>query len=66
MKNADGDARVGRIARAFIDSVTSEVQQDIPIWEHKRYVPNPALAPSEKPIADYRRWFEQFYVETRA
>ena len=42
--------------------MTSEVQQDIPIWEHKRYQPNPALAPSEKPITEFRRWFAQFYV----
>ena len=64
LKNPDADAHVARIARAFVDSVTSEVRQDIPIWEHKRYVASPALAPSEKPIADYRRWFEQFYVTT--
>jgi hypothetical protein len=42
--------------------VTSEVQQDIPIWEHKRYQPSPALAPSEKPITEFRRWFSQFYA----
>ena len=46
--------------------MTREVQQDIPIWEHKRYVDSPALASSEKPIADWRRWFSQFYVETAA
>jgi 3-ketosteroid 9alpha-monooxygenase subunit A len=51
------------MARAFVESVTSEVQQDIPIWEHKRYLPAPALASSEKPIAEWRRWFSQFYVE---
>jgi hypothetical protein len=62
MKNPDGDEKLTRIARAFIDSVTREVQQDIPIWEAKRYVPTPALAPSEKPIMEYRRWFAQFYA----
>src|SRR5439155_1056931 len=49
VKDAD-DEKTAKIARAFIKSVTSEVQQDIPIWEHKRYQPSPALAPSEKPI----------------
>ena len=66
LKNPDRDDHVARIARAFVSSVTKEVQQDIPIWENKRYVPNPALAPGEKPIADYRRWYKQFYAETRA
>ena len=61
VKNRD-DPKVARIADAFVRSVTSEVQQDIPIWEHKRYVRSPALAASEKPIMDWRRWFEQFYV----
>ena len=63
LKNPGDDEKTARIARAFIDSVTREVGQDIPIWEAKRYIESPALAPSEKPIADYRRWFSQFYVE---
>lgn len=58
----DGNEHAARIARAFVDSVSREIGQDIPIWEHKRYVAAPALAPSEKPILDYRRWYEQFYV----
>ena len=62
LRNPDGDERRSRIARAFIDSVSSEIGQDIPIWEHKRYVPTPSLAPSEKPILDYRRWYAQFYA----
>jgi hypothetical protein len=62
VKDLDRDPQAARIGRAFIDSVTREVQQDIPIWEHKRYLPSPALAPSEKPIADFRRWFRQFYA----
>jgi 3-Ketosteroid 9alpha-hydroxylase C-terminal domain len=49
-----------------VKSVTSEVGQDIPIWENKRYEPNPALAPSERPITEFRRWFKQFYDETPA
>ncbi len=62
LRNAQ-DERTQRIARAFVDSVSREIGQDIPIWEHKRYVATPALAPSEKPILDYRRWYAQFYAE---
>jgi nitrite reductase/ring-hydroxylating ferredoxin subunit len=62
LKNPDADEHTARIARAFVDSVSREIKQDIPIWEHKRYVPTPALAPSEKPIMEYRRWYEQFYA----
>lgn len=63
VKNPDGDPKTARIAEAFVESVTREVRQDIPIWEHKRYLERPALARSEKPIMDWRRWFAQFYAE---
>jgi nitrite reductase/ring-hydroxylating ferredoxin subunit len=66
LKNPGQDEHVENIARAFVKSVTNEVQQDIPIWEHKRYEPHPALASSEKPIMDWRRWMEQFYVRETA
>jgi phenylpropionate dioxygenase-like ring-hydroxylating dioxygenase large terminal subunit len=62
LRNPEADEHTARIARAFVDSVSREIKQDIPIWEHKRYVPTPALAPSEKPIMEYRRWYEQFYA----
>ncbi len=62
LRNPEGDERVRKIGEAFIASVTREVRQDIPIWEAKRYQERPALAPSEKPIMDWRRWFQQFYV----
>ena len=62
LRNPDEDEHVANIARAFVRSVTSEVGQDIPIWENKRYQPSPALAPSEKPITQFRSWFKQFYV----
>ena len=41
-----------------------QLDQDIPIWEAKRYVPSPALAPSEKPVTEFRRWATQFYATT--
>jgi hypothetical protein len=63
LKNPDKDQHVANIAKAFVSSVTSEVGQDIPIWENKRYQPTPALASSEKPITQFRHWFQQFYIE---
>ena len=64
LRRPRADAHTERIGKAFIESVTREVEQDIPIWEHKRYLATPALASSEKPIADWRRWFSQFYVDS--
>jgi hypothetical protein len=57
------DERAAKVAEAFVASVSREVTQDIPIWERKRYVPRPQLAPGEAPILEFRRWFSQFYAE---
>ena len=37
------------------------VEADIPIWENKRFVPNPLLCDGDGPIAEFRRWAAQFY-----
>lgn len=55
--------RSRKVAEAFVRSVSAEIEQDIPIWARKRYVPRPQLAPGEAPILEYRRWFSQFYAE---
>ncbi len=51
-----------KIGQAFGAEVARQLDQDIPIWEHKRYQPSPALAPTEKPITEFRRWAKQFYA----
>ncbi len=49
-------------AEATRDNIAFGVTQDIPIWNHKRYVDDPALCDGDEPIAKYRKWFSQFYV----
>ena len=39
----------------------SDVEQDFVIWQHKAFVPRPALANGDGPVMRYRRWAEQFY-----
>lgn len=43
-----------------------EVRQDAPIWETKRYLDKPILAEGDGPIAEYRRYCKQFYVQQQA
>jgi hypothetical protein len=44
------------------DKVTNEqFTQDVPIWEHKIYREKPPLTAVDGPVAQYRRWFRQFY-----
>ena len=49
------------LADAVIAEVVRQVEQDIPIWEHKVHWPTPMLCDGDGPIAKYRRWFSQFY-----
>lgn len=47
----------------LIEEIVRQVGHDIPIWENKIYRDNPILCDGDGPIAKYRRWFQQFYVE---
>jgi nitrite reductase/ring-hydroxylating ferredoxin subunit len=46
--------------------LNKEVGEDAPIWEAKRYVEKPILAEGDGPIAEYRRYCQQFYVQEAA
>jgi phenylpropionate dioxygenase-like ring-hydroxylating dioxygenase large terminal subunit len=58
-----GDELGAKIGQAFGAEVARQFDQDIPIWERKHYQPVPALAPSEKPVTEFRRWARQFYAD---
>ena len=59
----DGSDVAAKVAPAFAAEVERQFDQDIPIWEAKTYLPVPALAPTEKPVMEFRRWAAQFYVD---
>jgi phenylpropionate dioxygenase-like ring-hydroxylating dioxygenase large terminal subunit len=50
------------MAKMIIQNVVDQLNEDIPIWEHKIYRPDPVLCDGDGPIAQYRKWFQQFYV----
>lgn len=54
------DANTG-VAAAVVKEVVRQMDQDIPIWEHKRYLPQPMLCDGDGPIPAYRKWASQFY-----
>ncbi len=49
------------VGAALVAEVVRQMNQDIPIWEHKRYLPKPLLCDGDGPIAQYRQWASQFY-----
>ena len=58
----DGSDLSTMIADGFVSEVKRQFEQDVPIWENKRFVESPALAPYEKPITEFRTWAAQFYA----
>ena len=61
-KKIDGKAPEGGVGPALIQNICFQMGQDIPIWEHKIYQPRPMLCDGDGPIAEFRRWCEQFYT----
>jgi hypothetical protein len=57
------DDIAAKITPPFAEEVRRQFEQDIPIWEAKRFLERPALAPSEKPVTEFRRWASQFYAD---
>jgi nitrite reductase/ring-hydroxylating ferredoxin subunit len=51
------------VADAFVKEINKQVQEDRPIWEHKHFLPSPALADTDGPILKFRKWYSQFYAE---
>jgi phenylpropionate dioxygenase-like ring-hydroxylating dioxygenase large terminal subunit len=49
------------VGRAFIAEIERQLEQDIPIWENKRYVHPPLLCDGDGPIGLFRKWARQFY-----
>ena len=51
-----------RIDGGLLAGLAADARQDFAIWENARYVPRPALAHGDGPIATYRAWAAQFYA----
>jgi 3-ketosteroid 9alpha-monooxygenase subunit A len=49
------------VGKAFIGEVTRQLEQDIPIWEHKVFWERPVLCDGDGPIGMFRKWSRQFY-----
>jgi hypothetical protein len=64
-KLPDKDVTQG-VGKAFIKEVTRQLEQDIPIWEHKVYFDHPVLCDGDGPIGLFRKWCRQFYSSPTA
>jgi phenylpropionate dioxygenase-like ring-hydroxylating dioxygenase large terminal subunit len=64
VRKFDDERTTSTVANAFVKEINKQVQEDRPIWEHKRFIPNPALADTDGPIMKFRKWYSQFYAES--
>ena len=51
---------VDEVAHFMHRGAVGGVDQDIPIWEGIRYVPQPRLVKGDGPIGRFRTWASQF------
>lgn len=59
-------AQGSRVAAAIVKDIVKQMNEDIPIWEHKAYLETPMLCDGDGPIGAYRRWAAQFYPRDAA
>ena len=57
-----GDERQRRIGKKMIEELKRQMEQDIVIFEHKKYLTKPCLVREDGPIAQYRRTARQNYT----
>ena len=58
------DENASRALAELNDRITNEqFRQDVPIWENRAYLARPRLTELDGPVAQYRRWFRQFYSD---
>jgi len=63
VRKLDDDRLTSTVADAFVNEINKQVQEDREIWEHKTFLPSPALADTDGPILKFRKWYSQFYAE---
>jgi 3-ketosteroid 9alpha-monooxygenase subunit A len=49
-----------KVGAALIAEIARQVDEDVPIWEHKIYRTTPALTAVDAPVAALRKWSAQF------
>jgi phenylpropionate dioxygenase-like ring-hydroxylating dioxygenase large terminal subunit len=56
------DAAATQAVAELNERITNEqFRQDVPIWENRAWVEQPRLTELDGPVAQYRRWYRQFY-----
>ncbi len=63
VRKFDDEATTSTVSDAFVDEVSQQIVEDLPIWRYKAHIVKPALADTDGPYIKFRKWAEQFYAE---
>ncbi len=63
-KNQGDERTTALFGEALMEHISREIEQDVPIWEHKEYAEYPVLTRGDGPIAAWRQWCRQFYPDS--
>ncbi len=63
---AHGAQKAERIGTPFIADLKRQMDEDVAIFAHKIWREKPLLVAEDGPIAEFRRWAKQFYLEGSA
>ncbi|MEZ5136622.1 MAG: Rieske 2Fe-2S domain-containing protein [Acidimicrobiales bacterium] len=63
VRRFDDERFTSAVGDAFVEEVSRQVQEDIPIWKYKGHLQRPALADTDGPYLQFRSWASQFYAE---
>ena len=56
-------ATTSAVGDAFVAEISQQIEEDLPIWNNKGYLVRPALADTDGPYMQFRKWASQFYAE---
>jgi nitrite reductase/ring-hydroxylating ferredoxin subunit len=62
IRDPEPAGQLSPVARAHVEALFAQVDQDVPIFEHKVYRAKPPLVEGDGPIPVLRRWAQQFYA----
>lgn len=66
IKRLPDEGATAFVAQTFIEEACRQVEQDISVWEHKKFLPRPLLCEGDGPIGTFRKWARQFYGDNPA
>ena len=64
VKRSGGAESQRGVGAALIRDLERQMEQDIVIWEHKKYFEKPLLCDGDGAFPVYRRWMRQFFAES--